>query len=264
MTTETEEQLVDLEDCGAYAIMRMNRPDKRNAMNRAMREAMLKALEKCRGKYNVVVLVGTETSFCAGIDLKEIRADRAAGKSADHRFGWNEVLLAIRQHPAIFIAAVNGTALGGGSTLINVCDLAIAGEDVQIGMPEMGFATYPGLAGPAAQLSMARKHAAYMILTAKRINGKQAEKWALVNKAVPLNDLLSEVKDLASHIAQFDAAALSESKRALDYVPSVITEWRQMFEYGAKVNAQIRAKSSAQNEGMARFAKGERNIGQGR
>ena len=59
---------------------------------------------------------------------------------------WIDTLLEIRRHPAVVIAAVNGFALGGGTSLINVADLAIAADEAEIGMPEMGFATYPGMA----------------------------------------------------------------------------------------------------------------------
>lgn len=254
---------VDLEDRGDYALMRINRPSKRNAMNRAMRLAMLEAMEQARGQFKVVVLTGSDKSFCSGIDLKEGLKDREEGRGEDPRSDWHEVNLAIRRHPAVFIAAVNGVALGGGSTLINVCDLAIAAEEAEIGMPEMGFATYPGLAAPAAQIALPRKRAAYMILTAKRISGRTAEAWGLVNECVPLADLMDAADTLARHVAQYDATALTESKRAIDYIPNVVSEWRQAFEYGQKVNALIRSRTQAQQGGLKKFAAGERNPGQG-
>ena len=263
MSEETRTDLVVLEDKGDYFLMRINRPEKRNAMSRAMRLAMLAAMEEVRGRCKVVVLTGTDQSFCSGIDLKESHADREAGRGEDPKSDWNEVNLAIRRHPAIFIAAVNGIALGGGSTLINVCDLAIAAEEAQIGMPEMGFATYPGLAGPAAQLALPRKRAAWMILTAKRIGGAQAKEWGLVNEVVPLADLLDAADALARHVAQFDGVALTESKRAIDYIPNVVSDWRQAFDYGNKVNALIRSQSQAQKQGLAKFSAGQRNPGQG-
>lgn len=260
---ETRTDLVVLEDRQDYALMRINRPEKRNAMSRAMRIAMLAAMEEVRGRFKVVVLTGTDRSFCAGIDLKESLQDRQEGRPEDPASDWNEVNLAIRRHPAVFIAAVNGLALGGGSTLINVCDLAIAAEEAQIGMPEMGFATYPGLAGPAMQITIPRKRAAWMILTAQRVGGRQAMEWGIVNDCVPGAELLAAADRMARHIAQFDAVALTESKRAIDYVPNVVSDWRQAFDYGAKVNALIRSRSTAQTEGLSRFSAGQRNPGQG-
>lgn len=263
VSEEARSDLVVIEDKGDYALMRINRPEKRNAMSRAMRLAMLAAMDQVRGKYKVVVLTGTDKSFCSGIDLKESHADREEGRGEDPKSDWNEVNIAIRRHPSIFIAAVNGIALGGGSTLINVCDLAIAANEAEIGMPEMGFATYPGLAGPAMQIALPRKRAAYMILTARRVGGQQAKEWGMVNEAVPLDDLLDAADALARHVAQFDGAALTESKRAIDYIPNVVSDWRQAFDYGQKVNALIRSRTKGASEGLARFSAGQRNPGQG-
>jgi enoyl-CoA hydratase/carnithine racemase len=111
----------------------------------------------------------------------------------------------------------DGLALGGGATLIKVCDLAIAGTGASIGCPEMGFATYPGMAGPAIQLSgVTRKQAAWLVLTTNRIDRPTAEPRGMVNQCVGPDALLPTAHDLATKLAQFDAVALAESKKALD------------------------------------------------
>jgi enoyl-CoA hydratase/carnithine racemase len=150
--------------------------------------------------------------------------------------------VAIRCHPAIFVAAVNGVALGGGATLINVCDLAVAADTAEIGTPEMSFATYPGLAGPSVQFSTSRKRAAWMILTTERIDAATAERWGLVNKVVPAARLMEEAVAVARLVARWDPAALAEAKRALDAIPNMIGTWREAFEFGALVNARIGAR----------------------
>lgn len=258
----SQDNLIVTEERGDYALIRINRHDKRNAMNQDARRGMIEALDRIRGRFKVVVLTGTESSFCSGIDLKEAHAAREQGLEMDQKLSWSEVNLAIRAHPAIFIAAVNGIALGGGATLINVCDLAIAAEEAQIGMPEMGFATYPGLAGPTTQYSLPRKRAAWMILTTKRIDGRMAEQWGLVNQAVPAGELLKVADELARHIAQFDGFALTESKYALDQIP-VFVDWRSSFEFGQQTIGRIRAKSNAGSEGLEKFSRGQRLAGQG-
>ena len=125
-----------------------------------------------------------------------------------------------------------------------VCDLAIASTAASIGCPEMGFATYPGMAGPAAQLSgITRKQAAWMILTTNRIDGATAERWGMVNACVNPEELLPRAHALAAHIAQFDGMALAESKKTLDRIPNVITNWKDAMDHGQMVNQTIRAKN---------------------
>ena len=246
--------LVTVEQHPGYAIVGLSRPGKKNAVNRAMRRELLDALASLRAECRAIVLTGCGDSFCSGVDLKEARADAAAGTAPDPGSDWIEVLIAIREHPAVFIAAVNGLALGGGATLISVCDLAVAAHEAEIGMPEIGFGAYPQFSGPGAQIQ----------LTAQRIDGCTAETWGMVNRSVPRAGLMDEADRLARIVSAFDAVALSESKRALDAIPALISGWRQSFEYGLSANARIRSLTAAQDEGFSRFSAGERNPGQGR
>lgn len=258
----SEENLVVIEEKENHAVLRINRPEKRNAMNVAMRVAMLEALETLKGRFGVIVITGTDISFCAGLDLKEESALRAAGVASDPATSWQAVNVAIRNHPAVFIAAVNGIALGGGVTLINVCDLAFASERAQMGMPEMGFATYPGLAGPSTQYSLTRKRHAWMMFTTERIDGATAAEWGLVNKVVSHDSLMTEAETLAAKIGQFDKTALTISKAAMDKIPVEI-DWDSAFNFGVSQIEKIRNVSSAGDDGLARFSSGERLVGQG-
>src|SRR5258705_7871784 len=177
--------LVTVEQCQGYAVIGLNRPEKKNALNRAARRELLAALTFLRAECRAIVLTGCGDSFCSGGDLKEVRADAEAGIAPDPRSDWIEVLIAIREHPAVFIAAVNGIALGGGATLISVCDLAVAANEAEIGLPEIGFGAYPQFSGPGVQLRLAGKRAAWVVLTGERIDGVTAESWGVVNRSVP-------------------------------------------------------------------------------
>ncbi len=246
-----------------WAEIRIDRAAKRNAMDRASRQGLLAAFAALRGEVRAIVLTGSGTAFCAGMDLKEREADRIAGiEGAGDE--WIAVNMAIRAHPAIFIAAVNGLALGGGATLLNVCDIAIASTEASIGCPEMGFATYPGMAGPAIQLSgISRKRAAWLVLTTNRVDGATAERWGLVTEVVAPDALLPRAAEIARQVARFDAVALEQSKKALDRIPAFITDWQEAMDHGQMVNLTIRAHTPAQAEGSARFAAGIKNPGQG-
>ena len=258
----SEENLVVVEEKEGYAVLRINRPDKRNAMNVAARVAMLEAMEQLKGKVGAIVITGTDISFCAGLDLKEENALRASGTPSDPTTSWQAVNVAIRNHPAVFIAAVNGIALGGGVTLINVCDLAFASDRAQMGMPEMGFAIYPGLAGPSTQYSLSRKRHAWMMFTTERVDGATAAEWGLINKVVPHENLLEEAEAIAAKIGQFDKSALAISKAAMDTIPVQI-DWDAAFNFGTSQIDRIRSLTSSQDEWLARFSAGERLVGQG-
>jgi enoyl-CoA hydratase/carnithine racemase len=255
--------LVEITRHEGWAQIRINREDKRNAVNRAARTALLRAFDTLRDGARAIVITGTGASFCAGMDLKEREEDARAGiEGAGEE--WIGVNMAIRAHPAIFIAAVNGLALGGGATLVNVCDLAVASTKASIGCPEMGFSTYPGMAGPAIQLSgVTRKQAAWLVLTTNRIDGATAERWGMVNECVAPEALLPRAAALAQQVARFDPVALAESKKALDRIPGFITDWQEAMDHGQMVNLTIRSKTTAQAEGSARFAAGIKNPGQG-
>jgi enoyl-CoA hydratase/carnithine racemase len=231
---------------GAYAILTINREAKRNAMNREGRRNMMIALEHVKNRYPVVILTGVGSTFCAGVDLKE-RADDVARGDMSASDEWVNVNIAIREHPSVFIAAVNGIALGGGATLINVCDLAVAADTVEIGMPEMGFSTYPAMAGPSTQLSLSRKRVSWMVLTAQRISAATALDWGLVNCCVPPGELMATAEDIAGKVAKLNPHALAVAKQALDTIPAVITDWRQGFNYGALANARIQQRNAGEN-----------------
>jgi len=253
---------------GGVARITLNRPEKRNAMSHAARTAVVEALDVLRGEPAAKVVIitgGTGPAFCAGMDLKETAAAgwRGTGTSNDRRSTWNFVNEEIARHPAIFIAAVNGVALGGGTTLVNSCDLAIAADTAQLGMPEIGFAMYPGLAGPSTQLRVTRKRAAWMVLTADRIDAATAAEWGLVNKVTTGERLQEEALELARRIAQFDPVALELSKRALWEIPDRTSDWPRALAYGEDISAQISVRTSASQTGLDAFVAGDRNPGQG-
>jgi enoyl-CoA hydratase/carnithine racemase len=255
-------ELILFEPMQGYARIRLNRPQKRNAMSAQLRAELRTAMKLAREHFHVLILTGVDDIFCGGIDLKEVQSEAAQGSQAALS-DWRELSAEIREHPSIFIAAVNGLALGGGVTLTGVCDLAIASDDALFGLPEVGFGMYPNPAGPAAQLSLSRKRAAWMVLTAERISAAQAQAWGLINEVVPRAQLDQRTETIATRIAQFDAATLSACKRALDDIPLMVNNWRDAFSAGVSANDAIAASSSHAAHALELFTQGERNTGQG-
>lgn len=255
-----EHELVLVEDRGRYAILTLNRPEKRNAMSRAairrLRQAMAEVADKA-----AVVLTGTGPSFCAGMDLKEQAGVDYADRNSQDRTEWTLVQSEIRSHPAVFIAAVNGYALGGGSTLIHSCDLAIAAESATVAAPEMGFGGFPTQAGPAAVKRLAPKHAAELIFLARRISAFDALRMAIVNKVVPDDQLLTEATEWAEHLAAFNPIALDWGKRTIHAMESL--SWDDAMGYSDLTTLIMSSRSAVSRTGVEAFIAGHRSSGQG-
>jgi enoyl-CoA hydratase/carnithine racemase len=236
--------LVLFEDCGKYAVVTFNRPEKKNALSTPMVQRFQEILEECRGRFPVIVVTGVGDVFCAGVDLKERNAwvrsgAKFRGDSVRNRW-YDTIGTIIRNHSSIFIAAVNGLCLGAGTTLINICDLALMADDAELGIPQVTFGIYPGVAGASIQTRVRRKHASWPVLTGNRFGAQRAVDIGFVNFAVPREQLLDEAKALAAHVAQFDPIALDWCKKALDQIPSQISNWPVALEYGRSVTNIIR------------------------
>jgi enoyl-CoA hydratase/carnithine racemase len=247
---------------GGIGTITFNRPEKRNAMSSAAQAEFRAALADSREDCKVLILTGAGVAFCSGVDLSEGQNRQSQRTYAYGSNSWFETNEVLKEHPAVCIAAVNGYALGGGLTVVNNCDLAIASERAEFGMPEMSFNTFPGLAGPATIRRILPKHAAYMILTSRRVDAVTAERWGIVNSVVPHEQLLEEAEKLARHVAQFDAVALDWGKkgyRDLDLMP-----WSQALVYGGYIGTQIRrSDGGGGNAAVQRFLAGQPNPGQG-
>jgi enoyl-CoA hydratase/carnithine racemase len=242
-----------------YAVVALNRPAKRNAMNNAAQAQfadILDATHDCR----VIVLTGAgDVSFCAGVDVTE-RANLGAAKTARPAWqgdSWFEIQERIMRHPAVFVAAVNGYALGGGLTLVNNCELAVAADTATFGMPEVTIGAFPALAGPSTSHRILNKHLAYMVLLGQRVDAATAMSWGLVNEVVPAAELLPRAEEIARRVAGADGAVLDYAKRALREMSDL--PWSQSIEYGLRTGAMVRqqAEISKQSRELADKAAGK-------
>lgn len=233
-------QHVVMKDCGSYACVTLDRPDSGNTLDPAAQIALQDVLRQCAGRYAAIILTGSGATFCTGIESTPSPGDAAqTPRFARQGAVWIETIEALRKHPSVVIAAVNGPALGEGVTLINACDLAIAAEDAQIGLPQITRAEYPESAGPSTQLRILRKNASWMILTGRPVDGRTAARWGLVNVAVPAERVLDEARALAENIAKFNPVTVDWTKKALDDIPSHISDWTAALEYGRVITAVV-------------------------
>jgi enoyl-CoA hydratase/carnithine racemase len=202
-----------IEQAGCYAVITLNRPAKLNAMSRELLAHLHDAVAALPAQVRAVVLTGAgDRAFSAGNDLTE--AGRAAPAPGSPRGPLYQVLDLIRQHPAVFVAAVNGYALGGGLSLVNTCELAIASATAEFGIPQLGFGAFPGAAAPMLHRVLP-KRAALAILSACRIDAATALAWGIVNEVVPPDQLRQRAEQVARRVAGREPAVIAAAQHAL-------------------------------------------------
>jgi enoyl-CoA hydratase len=196
------------------ATIKLNRPKVLNAMNKQLWLDIQAALEDAKNdaEIKVLVITGEGRAFSTGADLKESKT-RALEAYRDYLEELQEASRKIIHFEKPTIAAVNGYALGSGYELALACDIRIAAEEAQIGSPEAKVtSSITGGAFRLVQDLIGPGKAKELLFTGEYIDGKEAERIGLVNRAVPLDDLQKEVRDMAAKIA--GSAAIADQKRA--------------------------------------------------
>jgi enoyl-CoA hydratase/carnithine racemase len=204
---------------GAIEVWTIDGAPRRNAISMAMLAELNALLARAAADRSLrcVVLTGAgEKAFCAGADLKE-RA--RMGQEEVHAFhdGLRRALRAIEEGPQVFVAALNGAALGGGLELALACDLRIAADSAEVGLPEVGLGIIPGGGGTqrlARLVGVAR--AKDLVLTARRIGAAEALAAGIVLRVAPSARLLDEALAYAGEVARNAPVSLRQAKRAID------------------------------------------------
>jgi enoyl-CoA hydratase/carnithine racemase len=213
---QTEQPILLREDRDGICTLTMNRPQQLNLLTGEMLSALQSAFESISrdNRVRVVILAGAGKGFCAGHDLKEIRALKELPR-IEALFGQcSRMMQTIPMLPQPVIARVHGAAAAAGCQLVAQCDLAVASEAAKFvtsGVTWGFFCTTPGV---AVGRNLQRKHAMEMLLTGEPIDAAKAMEWGLVNKVVPADQLDSEVHKLAATLAAKPPATLAAGKRA--------------------------------------------------
>ena len=214
--TEQEEPVLLRETSDGVATLTLNRPRQRNALSMALMVELNAALAEIAGDSDVrvVVIRGNGPAFCAGHDLKEMRADdreeahqRTLGECA-------RLMTRIVELPKPVIARVHGIATAAGCQLVATCDLAIAADDARFATPGVNIGLFCSTPMVALSRNVHRKQAMEMLLTGEMIDAATAEKYGLINHAVPPDDLDDAVHDLATKICSKSVVALEIGKVA--------------------------------------------------
>jgi enoyl-CoA hydratase/carnithine racemase len=215
-----EKRNILVEKRGAVAKITINRPEKRNALDRQTIREMLAVFDEVKNDENIAVVLTTgagEIAYCAGRDLSEFPTEGGKNRGRDRRSEPRAYHLAevIRTFPKVTIAVVNGYCLGGGITLLLPHDLAIASDKAQFGLPEIvrGFLPYPIVATIFRAL-IPTKLAFELILTGQNWGANRALEAGLINRVVPHDELQETAWRWGAEIGKFDKTTLKYCKMA--------------------------------------------------
>jgi len=209
--------LVDIRD--RISVVTINRPDKLNALNEQAKRELADVLTGIKSDANVdvVVLTGAgEKAFVAGTDIEELA--KLTGETAkEFSLRGQEILSLIENLGKPVIAAVNGYALGGGCELALACHIRIASENARFGQPEVNLGVIPGYGGTQRLARLiGRGRAMEMILTGIHIDAQEALRIGLVNRVVPLQDLLETARRMARAISEKAQIAIRMALKAVN------------------------------------------------
>jgi enoyl-CoA hydratase/carnithine racemase len=198
----------------------LNRPQKMNIYNIQMRDELYEALCAVRDdpEVRVVILKGAgEKAFCAGADLSEFLTAPSPVVARQVRFErdvWG-VFLGLTKP---VIAALHGYVLGSGLEMALCCDIRIAADDVQFGVPEMDLGIIPAAGGSQTLPRVVPQcYAMEMLLSGRRVKADEARRMKLVNRVVAREELLPTVEKLADRMVTFDPTVLGAAKRAITH-----------------------------------------------
>ena len=194
----------------------LNRPDARNALSAALMSALLEALGRAEKdpQARVVVIAGAGPAFCAGHDLREMRADQRRETYERLFVRCSELMLAIVRLPKPVIAEVHGVATAAGCQLVATCDLAVAAEDARFATPGVNISLFCSTPMVALTRAVGRKAAMEMLLTGELVDAERARAIGLVNRVVPHDQLRDTVNGLARDIAGKSALVVKIGKEA--------------------------------------------------
>ncbi|MBL6950794.1 MAG: enoyl-CoA hydratase/isomerase family protein [Bacteroidales bacterium] len=232
----------------------LNRPDVHNAFNTTMLEELAECFLDLQSTDAVcVILRGKGKSFCAGADLNWMKAVAQNSYEANYQ----ESLLLSKCFYAIYmcakptIALVHGVSLGGANGLVSACDLAYCTNDASFSLSEVKIGIVPACISPYVVKRVGEYGTKELMLTGRRINGKEAETFHLVNKSVPAGQLDVTVEETIKHLRTSGPAAMGHGKKLIYEVTNNLS-LKEAYDFTARMIADIRASEEGQ-EGINAF-----------
>ena len=228
------------EDKGAVRVLTMNRPEKRNALNAELAQALLDAIGKADkdDAVGAVVLTGAGPGFCAGADLDEFRqtTDPAVGeKRAELTMELHKIFSKVR---VPIVTAINGSAMGGGAGLAIAGDLAVMAVGAKLGYPETRHGIVAAIVMANLVRQVGRKAAFELVSLGEPVDAQRALALGLVNRVVSRQEVVLEALLLAEKLAAVHRPAMAETKRLFHQVADLPLE--AALERAREANVRMR------------------------
>jgi enoyl-CoA hydratase/carnithine racemase len=203
-----------VEDAPPATIIVLNRPEQLNALSTGLMVELTAELERqsARPEVRAIVLKGAGRAFSAGHDLREMQ-NRTLDEEREIFAVCDRLMTTVQSVPVPVIAAPHGIATAAGCQLVATCDLAIASDDCRFATSGVRYGLFCSTPGVAVARNVSRKHALEMLLTGRFIDAATAERWGLINRAVPLAELDAEVMKLVAELAALSPYALRIGKQ---------------------------------------------------
>jgi len=204
------------DDSDGVTTLTLNRPEQFNALSGELLDELQATLDAIAkdASVRVVVIAARGRGFCAGHDLKEIRALGTQDRIEDLFRKCSKVMVSIVSLPQPVIARVHATATAAGCQLVAQCDLAVAAESAKFAVSGVNFGLFCSTPSVALARNVGRKQAMEMLLTGEFIDAPTAKTYGLVNRVVPAGELDAEVAKLAATLAAKPQGAVASGKRA--------------------------------------------------
>lgn len=248
-----EERQVRYEVQGAKAVLTIDREKARNALSPQVIAGLNDGLASAEAddSVRVVVLTGAgQKLFSAGGDLGGVPADGGFLGAHDGRRAYGALLTRLSRFPRPTVARVNGHALAGGLGLVLACDLAVANEDAQVGLPEIDIGLFPMMVMALLHRHVGRKRALELVMTGDRLCARDALAQGLLTRVVPAAELDAAVDGLCERLAGKSRAVLALGKRAFHTAEDLPFE--QAIEHlASQLSLNLLAEDAA--EGVTAF-----------
>lgn len=245
---------VERADSGAVVRIVLDRPERRNALSASMVAALTSELSRLDsdGDVRVVAISGAGTDFCAGADLREVRASIDAGVLASlaDAQALGDLFVTMRRMSKPIVAVVHGRALAGGCGLATACDLVVAARGASFGYPEVRLGFVAAMVMAILRRSTGESRAFELVALGETIDAQTAAQYGIVNRVFPDESFDEQVTTFLVDLASRSASAVSLTKRLLYQIDGV--DFEAAIRAGAQVNALARMTDDCR-DGIDRF-----------